>query len=63
MKSIKDGISYLNDGEEITDLKLQEFESFLKNLIGEIMNAAIPFSQTDDEKRCEYCPYKEICNR
>ena len=63
MKSISDGISYLNDGEEISETKLQEFESFLKNLIVEIMNPVIPFSQTDDEKRCEYCPYKEICNR
>jgi RecB family exonuclease len=63
MKSIKDGISYLNDGEEITEIKSEEFEGFLKNLIGEIMNPDIPFSQTDDVKRCEYCPYREICNR
>ncbi|MEO5571784.1 MAG: PD-(D/E)XK nuclease family protein [Bacteroidia bacterium] len=63
MKSISDGISYLNDGEEIKDIKIQEFESFLKNLIVEIMNPVIRFSQTEDEKRCEYCPYKEICNR
>jgi RecB family exonuclease len=63
MKSIRDGIAFLNEGEEITEVKLQEFENSLKKLLEEIMDATIPFSQTEDEKRCVYCPYREICNR
>jgi RecB family exonuclease len=63
MKSISEGISYLNDGDEITSEKLDDFETHLKNLIAEIMDDKIPFSQTEDEKRCFYCSYREICNR
>jgi len=63
MKSISEGISYLNDGDEITFEKLNDFENHLKNLIAEMMDDKIPFSQTEDEKRCFYCSYKEICNR
>lgn len=40
-----------------------EFELKLKEFIARIFNEAIPFSQTDDEKVCEYCDYKLICNR
>lgn len=63
MKSISEGIAYLNDGNAITELKLQEFENSLENLISEIMNPEISFSQTTEVERCKYCPYKEICNR
>lgn len=63
MKSISDGLDYLEDGEEINKLKLQEFENHLEDLIAGIMNPTIVFSQTTDEKRCVYCPYREICNR
>ncbi|HKR04739.1 MAG TPA: PD-(D/E)XK nuclease family protein [Bacteroidia bacterium] len=63
MKSIRNGIDYLDNGEEISEIKLQEFENVLKKLVGEIMDNTIPFSQTEDEERCIYCPYREICNR
>lgn len=63
MKSMSEGISYLDNGEEITGLKLQEFENHLEDIITDIMNPAKRFSQTEDEKRCKYCPYKEICHR
>ncbi len=39
------------------------FEEKLAILISEIFHPAVPFSQTDDEERCKYCPYKDICHR
>ncbi len=63
LKSISEGLSYLSEKAEIPDVKLQEFEDNLEELINEILNPQVNFSQTSDEKRCRNCPYKEICNR
>ncbi len=41
----------------------EEFEQHLSNLIHEIFNRDNEFTRTEDEKRCEYCPYREICHR
>ncbi|HSF53153.1 MAG TPA: PD-(D/E)XK nuclease family protein [Algoriphagus sp.] len=49
----------LNDYREFQE----EYESGLKGLLEEMYNPAVPFSQTDDLKKCEYCPYKEMCGR
>ena len=41
-------------------------EEFLRNLkacIDEIFNVNIPFYPTDDKDRCEWCAYKQICDR
>lgn len=38
-------------------------EGQLKLLLEELFDESIPFSQTDDLKRCGYCPYKMICGR
>jgi CRISPR/Cas system-associated exonuclease Cas4 (RecB family) len=40
-----------------------EFEEGLEKLVSEIFNREIDFQQTEDEKRCKNCPYKEICHR
>ncbi len=40
-----------------------EFEEKLTDLIAEIFNPDLPFTQTQDEKRCLYCPYAGICHR
>lgn len=63
LKDMADGLWYLQDGEPFTQLQFLEFETELRNLMATIFNPAIPFTQTEDEKRCVYCPYKEICNR
>ncbi len=49
----------LKDFREIST----EFENRLAALLSELYNPDIPFRQTDDEKRCEYCPYRSICHR
>ena len=52
-------------GIELLDYKdhQEEYEAGLKGLLEEMYDPSIPFSQTDDLKKCEYCPYKEICGR
>ncbi|MDA1120480.1 MAG: PD-(D/E)XK nuclease family protein [Bacteroidetes bacterium] len=42
---------------------LAEFESGLTDLLSEIFNPAIDFDQTEDVKKCRWCPYKGICHR
>jgi CRISPR/Cas system-associated exonuclease Cas4 (RecB family) len=53
------------DKEEIQDYRdfSDSFEEGLARLIGEIYDPLIPFDQTEDVKKCEYCAYKEICGR
>ncbi|MCG8309942.1 MAG: PD-(D/E)XK nuclease family protein [Cytophagales bacterium] len=50
---------------DVTDIRvyLNEFNNELKALLREIFNRKITFSQTDDDKKCSYCPYAGICNR
>jgi len=62
-KSISEGLSYLYEDADSFELKLQDFEYALEELLSEIMNPEKPFLQTSDEKKCRNCPYKEICNR
>ena len=52
----------IND-EFITEETYTEFENHLIELINEIYDPSKKFTQTDDLKRCEYCPYKDICKR
>lgn len=52
-------------GIEVLDYKDYDpdFKSKLKELLEELYNPEIPFDQTEVLKKCEYCPYKEICGR
>ena len=49
--------------DTISDQSLKEFESRLTELIRQIFDPAIPFSQTEDENQCRYCSFKEVCNK
>jgi RecB family exonuclease/RNAse (barnase) inhibitor barstar len=42
---------------------LHEFEARLKEMVGELFNRDIPFSQTANLETCKYCAYKQICHR
>ncbi len=42
---------------------LDEFEKQLQQMLCELLDPAVPFVQTDEEKRCSYCTYKTICSR
>ncbi len=63
LKEVTRGISYVNSGEAITNEQFTEFFNQTKKLLQEIFNPEIPFAQTEDETRCVYCAYKDICNR
>lgn len=42
---------------------LSEFEGHLVDMMQEIFSPYVPFDQTNDEKKCSYCPYKGICRK
>jgi hypothetical protein len=39
------------------------FEDCLRSCLNELFDASIPFSQTQDLKTCEYCPFAALCGR
>jgi len=41
---------------------IDEFETGLSELLAELFNPDIAFSQTEHEENCGYCPYKAICS-
>lgn len=51
------------EGEWIDGMTLKQFEEQLIILMSEILDPDTPFNQTNDEDRCKYCDYKEMCNR
>lgn len=63
LRAMSEGVRYFNDGAAFLDEDYQNFDTHLDVLISEIFNPTVPFRQTDDESRCLWCPYKEICNR
>jgi CRISPR/Cas system-associated exonuclease Cas4 (RecB family) len=42
---------------------LAEFEKILKEILEEVYDFSIPFSQTEDVKRCENCDFVNLCDR
>ena len=42
---------------------LNQMEDHLRTVLEELFNPEIPFAQTDDIDRCNYCPYIAICGR
>ncbi|MEM7658164.1 MAG: PD-(D/E)XK nuclease family protein [Bacteroidota bacterium] len=61
VKTLKDGIQFMRKGAPIEGAILERFETLLRELIQQILRE--PFTQTEDEKRCSYCPYQTICQR
>ena len=53
------------DKHEITDISiyLDEFEALFNEKIEELFNKDIPFIQTENTKNCEYCPFRDLCDR
>ena len=50
------------DSDFFTD-SMDTFLEKLKELLRELFNPDIPFSQTAHEDNCSFCPYKTICGR
>lgn len=51
--------------EEIEDFSLlvPEFEDLFSNKLGELFDPEVPFKQTEAVKACDYCDFKNLCNR
>lgn len=41
----------------------EEFKDNLLYLLTDMFNPNVPFSQTDDIQKCQYCAYRQICNK
>lgn len=41
----------------------EAFERNILSLVREIFDPLVSFTQTEDEERCRYCNYKDICHR
>ena len=51
--------SYIDDYNSVKD----EYFQNLTNLINEIFDPSASFTQTEETRNCEYCPYRKICHR
>lgn len=51
--------------QQINDLTIyfEEFETLFNDKIAELFNRDIPFTQTPNKKNCDYCPFKDLCER
>lgn len=56
---IKTSNKNIEDFSEVSE----EFKNRLEKAVSSIFDASMPFSQTPHQTICEYCAYKEICNR
>lgn len=63
MRKLSEGTQWLRGGEVIPLSVIEMFHSRLNTLVAEIYNGEIPFNQTDDLKRCEYCEFQQLCKR
>ena len=43
--------------------QIEDFKSRVESLVGEILDARIPFAQTPYPNNCSYCDFKTICGR
>ena len=51
------------DKVPVTDIATysDEYKRLFENLLTEIFNPQLPFTPTDDRKRCETCPFASLC--
>jgi hypothetical protein len=73
---IRSGIYWLRDSSKAFDtvrqsgnedkldaITIQRFEGLLKGLLTEMIDDQIPFTKTEEVKRCQYCEFVNICGR
>lgn len=53
------------DRRAVTDFSewCTEFSVHLEKLVTEIFDTKVPFVQTKDERKCEYCPFTTLCRK
>ena len=63
MRELNKGVQWLQSGAVIRPELIDAFETALQQMVQEMYNPQVPFRQTEDVKRCSYCPYNRICHR
>ncbi len=63
LKKNSKSITFLNKGNAIDQDLMNQFEVHLNELLHKIMDPNVPFTQTEDYKKCSYCDFKNICSR
>lgn len=67
LRNLSKGLDLLRTGPALNphqDLQsLGPFEDVIASLLDEMFSPEVPFMQTEDTRRCEYCPYKVMCVR
>jgi CRISPR/Cas system-associated exonuclease Cas4 (RecB family) len=55
----------IQDKHPINDFSiyLPEFKENFDEVIEEIFNASVPFTQTQNDKNCQWCSFKDLCNK
>ncbi len=53
----------LPEKSEFSEDVLLQFESILKNILLDMLNPEVAFSQTTEVGNCKYCTFNSICNR
>lgn len=48
---------------ELTNEVLDRFEKQLLELLSQLLDPSVPFSQTEDTNRCLYCEFRSVCSR
>ena len=53
------------DKVPVNDLNscLPEFKEMFDEVIEEIFNPSVPFTQTQNNKNCQWCSFKDLCNK
>jgi hypothetical protein len=52
-----------NHPVEDISVYLPEFRNYFNSLLEEIFDVQVPFTQTKNEKNCQWCAFKRVCNR
>ena len=60
---LNNGTKWLNNGKSLEDHTIRFYEHLLDDMVREIFNPHVPFTQTDDIARCSYCEFKKVCKR
>lgn len=63
MRHLSQGTQWLRGGGLIPQDVIEAFDIRLKEMVLEIYNLEIPFTQTEDLKQCEYCAFNRVCRR
>ena len=64
-KKLYDDLKFIkiDKSDMIGEALVVQFEGILSGIFQELFNLAVPFSQTEEEKNCQYCSYQSICSR